>query len=82
MKGYTLRPSNQLPQVYLHHQPVDFRRSYQGLAAIVEQELGHDPFSGTLYMFINRHRNRIKGLFWEDNGSILYYKALAKEKFR
>jgi transposase len=82
MKEYTLRPSNQLPEVYLYRQPVDFRRSYRGLAAIVEQELGHNPFSGTLYVFINRHRNRIKCLFWEDNGFVLYYKALAEEKFR
>ncbi len=82
MKEYTLRPSNQLPEVYLYRQPVDFRRSYRGLAAIVEQELGHNPFSGTLYVFINRHRNRIKCLFWEDNGFVLYDKALAEEKFR
>ena len=54
MKESTLRPSNQLPEVYLYRQPVDFRRSYRGLAAIVEQELGHNPFSGTLYVFINR----------------------------
>jgi transposase len=82
MKESTLRPSNQLPEVYRYRQPVDFRRSYRGLAAIVEQELGHNPFSGTLYVFINRHRNRIKCLFWEDNGFVLYYKALAEEKFR
>lgn len=82
MKSYTLRPSATLPEVYLYRQPVDFRRSYRGLAAIVEQELGDNPFSGTLYVFINRHRNRIKCLFWEDNGFVLYYKALAQEKFR
>jgi transposase len=82
MKTYTLRPSDTLAEVYLYRQPVDFRRSYRGLAAIVEQELGHNPFSGTLYVFINRHRNRIKCLFWEDNGFVLYYKALCEEKFR
>jgi hypothetical protein len=36
--------------VYLYRPPVDFRRSYRGLALIVEQELGHNPFSGTLYV--------------------------------
>ncbi len=40
------------------------------------------PFSGELYVFINRHRNKLKALFWEDNGFVLYYKALAEEKFK
>ena len=82
MMPYTLRPSSTLPHVYLYRKPVDFRKSYRGLAAIVEQELQHNPFSGTLYVFCNRHRNRIKCLFWEDNGFVLYYKALAEERFR
>lgn len=82
MTEYALRPSSALPEVYLYRDPVDFRKSYRGLSAIVEQELGRDPFSGKLYIFINRHRNKIKCLFWEDNGFVLYYKALAEEKFR
>ena len=82
MSRYVLRPSLLLAQVYLYRKPVDFRKSYRGLAVIVEQELGHNPFSGQLYVFINRHRNRLKCLFWENNGFVLYYKALAEEKFR
>ncbi len=45
-------------------------------------ELGHDPFSGTLYVFVNKAKNKIKILFWENNGFVLYYKALAEETFR
>lgn len=82
MNEYVLRPSRSLRQVYLYRKPIDFRKSYRGLAVIVEQELGHNPFSGQLYVFINRHRNRLKCLFWEHNGFVLYYKALAEEKFR
>jgi transposase len=82
MSEYVLRPSVSLPQVYLYRKPIDFRKSYRGLAVIIEQELGHNPFSGQLYVFINRHRNRLKCLFWENNGFVLYYKALAEEKFR
>jgi transposase len=82
MKAPTLRPALSLTEVYLYREPVDFRRGYRGLAAIVEQQLGHDPFSGALYFFINRDRSKLKGLFWEDNGFVLYYKALAEEKFR
>lgn len=61
---------------------MNFRKSYRGLAAIVEQELGLNLFDGGLYAFTNRQRNKIKLLFWEDNGFVLYYKALAEEKFR
>ena len=71
-----------MPGIYLYRNPVDFRKSFRGLAAIVEQELGHNPFDGGLYAFTNRQRNKIKCLFWEDNGFVLYYKSLAEEKFR
>lgn len=82
MKRRALRPDAAIPALYLYRHPVDFRKSYRGLSAIVERELGHDPFSGTLYAFVNRARSRIKILFWEDNGFVLYYKALAEERFR
>jgi transposase len=77
-----MRPPVSLPQVFLYRDPVDFRRSYRGLAAIVELELGNNPFDGALYAFTNRQRNRIKCLFWESNGFVLYYKVLAEEKFK
>ena len=82
MKSHYLRPALTMPRIYLYRDPVDFRKSYRGLAAIVEQELGHNPFEGGLYAFTNRQRNKIKLLMWEDNGFVLYYKALAEEKFR
>jgi transposase len=82
MKTRYLRPALGMPRIYLYRDPVDFRKSYRGLAAIVEQELGHNPFDGGLYAFTNRQRNKIKLLMWEDNGFVLYYKALAEEKFR
>ncbi len=81
MRDHYLRPALDLPEIYLYRDPVDFRKQIHGLAAIVEQDLLHNPFSGALYLFCNRHYNRIKGLMWEDNGFILYYKVLAEEKF-
>jgi transposase len=82
MRTRYLRPALSLPRIYLYRDPVDFRKSYRGLAAIVEQELGDNPFDGALYAFTNRQRNKVKLLMWEDNGFVLYYKALAEEKFR
>lgn len=80
MKRY-FRPALEMPAIYLYREPVDFRKASQGLAAIVVQALGHDPFAGALYAFTNRQRNKIKCLYWEDNGFVLYYKALAEDKF-
>ena len=82
MSAVIMRPASTLPQVFIYRQPVDFRKSFRGLAAIVENELGHNPFEGHLYAFTNRRRNKIKCLFWEDNGFVLYYKSLAEEKFK
>ncbi len=77
-----MRPPNTLAQIYVYRDPIDFRKSYRGLAAIVEQELGHNPFTGTLYAFSNRQRNKVKCLFWEGNGFVMVYKALAEERFK
>jgi len=77
-----MRPSKELAQVFIYRDPIDFRKSHRGLAAIVELELKHDLFAGHLYAFTNRQRNKIKCLFWEDNGFVLYYKSLAEEKFK
>ncbi|MFQ5645169.1 MAG: IS66 family insertion sequence element accessory protein TnpB [Thiogranum sp.] len=76
-----LRPALDMPEIYLYRDPVDFRKSFRGLAAIVEQELEHNPFDGGFYAFTNRRRNKIKCLYWEDNGFVLYYKSLVEEKF-
>ena len=82
MKARYLRPALALPQIYLYRDPIDFRKQAHGLAVLVEQELGHNPFTCALYVFSNRQRNKIKCLMWEDNGFVLYYKALAEEKFK
>lgn len=82
MRNHYLRPARDMPEIYLYRAPVDFRKQANGLALLVEQELGHSPFTGALYAFTNRQRNRIKCLMWEDNGFVLYYKALAEEKFK
>jgi transposase len=77
-----MRPNLALTQVYIYQQPVDFRKAHRGLAALIECELGHDAFAGHLYAFTNKRRNKIKCLFWEDNGFVLYYKSLEEEKFK
>lgn len=76
-----MRPTTPCP-VYLHIEPVDFRLAINGLSLRVEQQFSLDPFSGALFVFSNRQRNRIKILYWERNGFCLWQKRLEKDKFR
>ena len=55
-------------KVYLHRAPVDFRLNINGLATLVEQALGLNPFAACVYVFRNRRRNRVKILGWDRNG--------------
>jgi len=77
-----MRPSDQIPKVYLHREPVDFRKAINGLALIVEQSMALNPFEDALFVFCNRHRDRIKILYWERNGFCLWQKRLEQEKFK
>lgn len=76
-----MRPSNDIPAVYLCRDPVDFRRGINGLAVLVEDTLGLNPFAQQLYIFCNRRRNQIKVLYWETNGFCLWQKRLEKAQF-
>lgn len=62
--------------VYLHRAPVDFRKSIDGLAAIVERELALDPFARSLFVFTCRRRNKVKILYFDRTGFALWYKRL------
>ena len=67
--------------VYLHREAIDFRKSINGLAAVVEHELGRDPFAAAVYVFGNRRRDRIKLLGWDRNGYWLLHKRLEADRF-
>ena len=73
---------NDLPAIYLHRAPVDFRKAVNGLYELVEQELSMNPFDDCLYVFCNRNRDRLKILHWDRTGFVLWYKRLEKEKFK
>jgi len=67
--------------VWLATQPVDMRRSFDGLAEHVRAFLGHDPLSGNLFVFRNRAGHMLKILWWDDNGLAIYYKRLERGTF-
>lgn len=68
-------------KVYLHRDAVDFRKSINGLAALVEQTMGLDPFAAAVYVFRNRRADRIKILGWDRNGFWLLFKRLEQDRF-
>ncbi len=76
-----MRPTDDLPEVFLCLEPVDFRKGMGSLAALVEGELEMDPVSTRLFVFTNRRKNSIKILYWERNGFCLWHKRLEKERF-
>lgn len=76
-----MRPSNTLPSVYLCVAPVDFRLQINGLAARVQEVMLLDPLSAQLFVFSNRRRDRVKVLYWERNGFVLWQKRLERDRF-
>lgn len=68
-------------QVYAYGAPVDMRKGYDGLSAVVCEGLGRDPLSGDLYLFVSRNRIRAKVLLWDGTGLCVYAKRLEKGRF-
>ena len=77
-----MRPSSELPEVFLCRDIVDFRKGINGLTILVEETLCLDPFSEKLFIFCNRKRNMLRILYWERNGFCLWQKRLEKAKFK
>lgn len=68
--------------VYLACGATDLRKSIDGLAAIVQEGFGLDPFSPCLFVFCNRECNKLKILYWEHNGFWLFYRRLERGTFQ
>ena len=66
--------------VYLHRAPVDFRKQINGLAVLVSESMQLDPFKPALYVFVNGARNRVKILYWDEQGFCLWLKRLEKHR--
>jgi transposase len=73
---------SELVRIYCCTQPTDMRKSFDSLAALVREWLGHDPLSGHLFVFRSRRGDRVKLLWWERDGLALYYRRLEKGTFR
>jgi transposase len=77
-----MRPDTKVKKVFLYPKPVDFRKSIDGLSALVELEMTVSLFEPSIFVFLNRARNRVKILYWERNGFCLWMKRLEQETFK
>ena len=68
-------------RIYLWRGATDMRKSFDGLACLVERELGQNPLSGDYFIFVNRIRDRLKILFWDSGGFCLFSKRLERGRF-
>lgn len=71
----------QAVRIVIATKPVDFRKGHDGLAAVVQNELGLDPHSGIVAVFRSKRGDRIKVLVWDGNGLVLVYKRLEQGGF-
>lgn len=71
-----------VPDVFLYRDFVDFRKSINGLSLIVEQKMQVSPLTGSVFVFCNKGRDKLKVLYWDKTGFSLWYKRLEKDKFK
>jgi transposase len=72
------------PQIraFLYRRPTDMRKSFHGLVALTQSELKQDPLSGSLFVFLNRRRDRVKILYWGQSGFCIWYQQLEKGTYQ
>lgn len=68
--------------VFLYRDFVDFRKAINGLTALVEDELNRDAYTGDLFVFCNKSKDKLKILYWDKTGFALWQKRLEKQKFK
>ena len=68
-------------RIFVAREPCDMRKGFDGLSALVCNAIGKDVFSGYLFSFFNRRKDRVKILWWDRGGFVLLYKRLEKGRF-
>src|SRR5262245_53445829 len=68
-------------RILAYREPVDMRKSFRGLVALVQGALSEDPLSGCLFVFVNRRGNYLKLITWDRTGYCLFAKQLEQGRF-
>lgn len=69
-------------KVYLCTTPADMRRGFDGLSGMAQSQMEQDPLSGHLFVFRNRNRDKLKILYWDQDGLAIWYKRLEQGTFQ
>jgi transposase len=69
-------------EIYFCTETTDMRRGFDGLMRMAEEHLSRDVLSGGLYVFVNRRRDRLKLLYWDNDGLAIWHKRLSSGRFR
>jgi transposase len=77
-----MKSVKEFENIFLHREPVDMRLWRNGLCAIVEQEMREDLMASSLFVFINKKRNTLKILYFDQSGFAIWMKKLEKQKFQ
>lgn len=76
-----MRAVSSFENIYIHRRPVNMRKSINGLSVIVDQEMGLDLQSSSLFIFCNKRRTHLKILYFDKSGFALWLKRLEASKF-
>ena len=73
-------PESQV-KIWLYAKPTDMRKSFLGLRTLAKNQIGEDPLSGHLFVFINRRRTQVKILYFDRSGFCIWAKQLEQGRF-
>lgn len=73
--------NREVTRILAYRHPVDMRKQFDGLIALVGHALREDPLSGSLYVFTNKRGNYVKAVYWDRTGFCLFAKRLERGRF-
>ena len=68
-------------RIFVRTEPTDMRKQINGLSVLVQEDMKLNVFEGSLFLFCNKSRNRLKILYWDKNGFAMWLKRLEKDRF-
>lgn len=73
---------SEVKSIYICSKKVDFRKQIDGLVTFIEFEFGQDVIDGSLFIFVNGYKNKIKMIYYDGSGFWMLVKRMEKGKFK